>query len=120
MRRIPSHYAPVFAAVRDALPEPPPGKGPFELSMPGVLESLFDEAGLGIVETGEVNCPFTFADYEQFWVAIASAGPIQGAMRAAGENAVKEALRKAVEAFRQPDGSIEIAPNSVKYVVASA
>ena len=36
----------IFKAVRDAMPEPPPGGGPFELSAPGKLEELFKEAGV--------------------------------------------------------------------------
>jgi SAM-dependent methyltransferase len=113
-------FMPVFGAIRDALPEPPPGKGPFELSAPGVLESLFEEAGLTIIDIGEVDCPFIYADFDEFWLANASAGPLQGAMRVIGEGALKEALRKPVEAFQQPDGRIEIGPNYFKYIVASA
>ncbi len=67
-----------------------------------------------------MNCPFAYADYERFWAANASAGPLQGAMRAVGEDTLKEALRKPVEEFQLPDGSIEIGPNHFKYVVASA
>ncbi len=113
-------FAPVFGAVRDALPQPPPGGGPFELSMPGVLESLFEEAGLTVIESNEVDCPFQYDDFEQFWYANASAGPLQGALRAVPEADLKEALRRATESFRQSDGTIRIAPNFFKYVVASA
>ena len=109
----------IFADVRKALPEPPPGKGPFELSMPGVLESLFEEAGLNIVDSGEVNCPFIYSDFEQFWFANSSAGPFQGMMRLIGEDALKEAVRDSVEAFRGQDGIIDIGPNHFKYVVAT-
>ncbi len=113
-------FAPVFAAVRDALPQAPPRGGPFELSMPGVLESLFEEAGLTVIESNEVDCPFQYDDFEQFWYANASAGPLQGAMQVVAEADLKEALRRATEPFRQPDGTIRIAPNFFKYVVASA
>lgn len=112
-------YRKFFSAVRDALPEPPPGAGPFELSMPGVLEGLFEEAGLEVVGSGEVDCPFRYPDFETFWRANSSAGPVQGAMRAAGVERVRASVREAVEAFVLDDGGIEIQPNVFTYVVAS-
>ena len=42
-------FATIFKAQRDAMPEPPPGGGPFELSAPGKLEGLFAEAGLKVL-----------------------------------------------------------------------
>ncbi len=112
-------YRAVFGAVRDALPEPPPGAGPFELSMPGVLASLFEEASLKVVMSGEVDCPFQYPDFETFWRANASAGPLQGAMRVAGEKRIRAAIREAVEPFLMKDGGIEIRPNVFTYVVAT-
>jgi SAM-dependent methyltransferase len=109
----------IFGAVRNALPEAPPGAGPFELSMPGVLESLFVEAGLKVLKCGEVDCPFHFADFETFWRANAAAGPMQGAIRVIGREKLKSVLREAVEAFRTDDGRISMQPNIFKYIVAT-
>ena len=111
-------YDSIFADVRKALPAPPPGKGTFELSMPGVLESLFEEAGLSIIESDEVDAPFHYSDYEEFWKANSSAGPFQGMMQLIGEDFLKEALREPVLAFRQHDGTINIGPNYFKYLVS--
>lgn len=111
-------YRTILGAVRDALPEPPPGAGPFELSMPGVLASLFEEAGLKVLATGEADCPFRYPEFETFWRANASAGPVQGAMRVAGEDRVREAMREAVGPFLLDGGRIEIRPNVFIYVVA--
>ncbi len=111
-------YRAIFSAVRDALPEPPPGGGPFELSMPGVLASLFEEAGLEVVASGEVDCPFRYPDFETFWRANASSGAVRGAMRAVGEERIRAAIREAVEPFLLDDGGIEIQPNVYTYVVA--
>lgn len=108
----------IQAAVRDALPEPPDGAGPYELSMPGKLESLFEEAGLNVLKSGEVDCPFHFPDFETFWRAQISAGPFQRAMQIAGEEKLRLAVQGAVEAFRNGDGTILIQPNLFKYVVA--
>ena len=56
----------MFQAARDAMPEPPSGGGPFELSAPGKLEGLFEEAGLKVLESSEVDCPMYYPDFETF------------------------------------------------------
>jgi hypothetical protein len=66
-----------------------------------------------------VNCPFTYPDFETFWRGNAAAGPLQGAMRVVGEEKLKTALRKAVDAFRTDGNSYYIEPNRYKYVVAA-
>ena len=106
-------------ATIDALPEPPPGAGPFELSTPGKLESLFEEAGLTVLRSGEVDCPFHYPDLEIFWRAMVASGPTQGAMRVIGGEKLKAALCEAAEPFRLDDGSIRIQPNMFRYVVAT-
>lgn len=108
----------IFAAVRDALPEPPNGGGPFELSMPGMLESLFERAGLKVLKSGEVDCPFHYPDFETFWRAQNSAGPFQGALQVTGKEKLQSAIREAIEAYRLDDGTILIQPNAFRYVVA--
>lgn len=108
----------VFQAVRDVLPEPPPGDGPFGLSAPGKLEGLIEEAGLKVIASGEVDCPFSYPDLETLWRANVSAGPLQGVIRVIGEEKLKGAMQKAGEVFRNGDGRIEIAPNMFRYVVA--
>ena len=108
----------VFQAVRDAMPEPPPGAGPFELSAPSVLEGLFQEAGLQVIGTGEVDCPFRYPNLETFWRAAASGGPFQGALGVVGEKKLKAVVEAAVAPFLLEDGSILIQPNMFRYVVA--
>lgn len=109
----------IFKAIREAMPVPPPGDGPFELSMPGKLEGLVEQAGLNLLSSGEANCPFVYPDFDAFWRANAAAGPFQGAIRVIGEDKLKGVLRNAVEPFTMNDGSVNIAPNGFKYLVAS-
>jgi len=109
----------IFKAVRDAVPEPPPGGGPFELSAPGKLEELFAEAGLNVLESGEADCPFNYPDFETFWQANIAAGPFQSMLRVVSEEQLKSAVRDAAEPFRLDNGSILIQPNIFKYVVAT-
>lgn len=112
-------FSAIFKAMRDAMPEPPPGGGPFELSASGVLEGLFEEAGLKVLESSEVDCPFNYPDFETFWRAMVAAGPAQGMLRIISEEALRKTLSDAVEPFRQPGGEVLIQPNVFKYVVAT-
>jgi SAM-dependent methyltransferase len=111
-------YRVVFKAVRDTMPEPPKGGGPFELSMPNKLETLFADAGLTNIESGEVNCPFEYRDFESFWYGNVSAGPFQGMLQMVSEQELKSAVREAVNSFRLEDGRIFIPQNMFKYVSA--
>lgn len=106
----------IFKALRDAMPEAPKGGGPFELSMDGVLEGLFTEAGMTNITTGEVNCPFEYSDFEMFWEANVSAGPLQGMLKVLSEDNLRSAMKEAVKNFFREDGSILIQSNIFKYV----
>jgi len=112
-------YRVVFKAVREMMPEPPKGGGPFELSMSDKLESLFVEAGLENIKSGEVNCPFEYNDFETFWYGNVSAGPFQGMLTMVSENELKLAVRKAVTGFLLEDDRIYIPQNIFKYVSAN-
>ena len=112
-------FGAIFKAVHDTMPEPPPGDGPFELSAPGKLEEMFEAAGLNVLESSEVDCPFNYPDYETFWRAQFAAGPFQGTLRHVSEEKLRSALRDAVEVFRLHNGGLLIQPNAFKYVVAT-
>ncbi len=111
--------ASIFKALGTAMPGPPKGAGPFELSMQNKLEELFVEAGLNVISSHEVDCPFVYSDFEAFWRGNVSAGPLQGMLRVVTEDHLKSAVRPAVESFIQADGRIVIEPNYFKYVVAT-
>lgn len=116
-------YKPVLAALGPFMPEPPPGGkpgGPFRLSAPGVLEEGFTSAGIDVMTTGEVNCPFEYETWDEFWRGIRAAGPTQMAIGRAGLEAVEAATREAVEPFIAEDGSITMDPNVFVYVVGQA
>jgi len=110
-------YRVVFAAVRDALPEPPMGDGPFGLSEPGTLEGMIEAAGMSVIGTGEADCPFVYSDTETFWKANIAAGPLQGAMDIVGEDILKAAVLDAVEPYRTDDGGLRF-ENAFRYVTA--
>ena len=107
----------VFQAVRDALPAMPGGKGPFELSEPGVLEELIERGGLKALGSGEAACPFEYPNFDAFWQANVSAGPFQAALRSVKVDELKAAIRDAVLPHERADGSLHLA-NDFRYVVA--
>ena len=112
-------YRFIFKALRDIMPVPPKGGGPFELSGPDKLESLFNEAGLTNLESGEVNCPFKYDNFDSMWYGNLSAGPLQGMLHSVSENKIKSAFRDATINFVLKDGSYLIPQNVFKYVMAN-
>lgn len=116
-------YKPVLEALGQFMPKPPPGGkpgGPFRLSAPGVLEEGFRSAGIEVLSTGEVNCPFEYGSWDQFWRGTRAAGPTQMAIGLAGLQAVEEATHKSVEPFIAEDGSITFDTNVFIFVVGQA
>lgn len=112
-------YRVVFESVRDALPEPPPGDGPFGLSGPGTLEGLIESAGMEVQGAGEALCRFVFVDEDEFWLGVMSAGPQQAAGEIVGEADLREAVVSAAEPYRTEDGGF-LFENFFRYVTARA
>lgn len=109
----------IFAAIRDALPEPPPGDGPFGLSGSGVLHGLVAEAGLDVVDSGEVNVPFVYPNIEAFWRSLVSGGPVQAAQDIVGEDALKQAVLEAIEPHITNSEGVLLENNTFQYVTAT-
>lgn len=96
-----------YRAILDALAGASPDGGiPFSLSAPGALQDLLEGAGLEVVETGEVDCPFTFADTKTLWSGVAAAGPGRAAILRRGRSAVRRAVEAAASPYRRSDGTI--------------
>jgi SAM-dependent methyltransferase len=112
-------YRHILKAVADTLPTFPPGKGPFSLSGNGILERMMEAAGLKILDRGEVDVPFQFADTEIMWRKVSSAGPIQSAKQVVSERELKAAITRAAEPFRKDKGEI-LLNNRFRYVTATA
>lgn len=116
-------YRPVLESLGPFMPAPPPGTkpgGPFRLSAPGALEEGFAEAGIDVVNTGEANCPFHYAGWEEFWRGAKAAGPTQMAIGRAGLDAVEHATRQAVATSTAADGTIAFDPNWFIFVLGRA
>lgn len=109
----------IFMAMGAAMPDPPKGGGPFALSAPGILDGLVETAGLTIFETKDVDCSFTYPDFETFWRSNSAAGPSQAIMRVIGAEKLKSVLMNATEPYLREDGHIEIGPNYFNYIAAT-
>jgi SAM-dependent methyltransferase len=112
-------YRHILKAVADTLPSPPPGKGPFALSGIGILEGMMEAAGLKVLDSGEVDAPFQFADFEIMWQMVSSVGPIQSAKKVVSERELKAAIMRAAEPFQIDKGEI-LLNNRFRYVTATA
>ncbi len=110
----------VFKALRDSLPEPPLGDGPFGLSGEGALEGLVVQAGLNVLESGEVDLPFIYDDTEVFWRALISGGPPQAAMDKVGEGALKVAVLEAIEPYITETGGVRFNSNAFQFITATS
>jgi SAM-dependent methyltransferase len=99
----------VMPGIAPLLPPPPPGTQPPHpgaLSEPGALAAVLRQAGLRVVDEGEVACPFVFPNAEVSWRGNASAGVNQAAIKHSGEAAVRAVYAEADRAHTRPDGTI--------------
>jgi SAM-dependent methyltransferase len=91
------------------MPPPPPDAprgGPGALAAPGALAGVLADAGLCVVDEGEVACPFVFPSAEASWRGNGSSGVAQGVIAHSGREAVRAAIADADRAHTRPDGSI--------------
>lgn len=111
-------YRFIFKAVVDTLPEPPVDDGPFGLSHPDRLRSLFDSVGMKVITHDEVNCPIIFPDINTFWRATRSGGPVISAIRKVGEEKVKQSVLSPVSHMITGDGGVKLERNHFQYLIA--
>lgn len=108
----------ILKAVRDSMPSPPTGGGPFALSAAGALESLVEQAGWKVTRSSEVDCPFEYPNLETHWQAQRSAGPLQAALRTVSEEQLRAAVEQAVASRRTSTGGVRL-ENRFRYVTAT-
>jgi len=111
-------YRHVLKAVADTLPSPPSGKGPFALSGDGILEEMLESAELKIIDSGLVNAPFQFKDFDEMWKIVSSAGPLQAARQVVSDKKLKKAIIQVAEPFQSDNGEI-LFNNHFRYVTAT-
>jgi SAM-dependent methyltransferase len=108
-----------LAAIGQLLPPAPAGTpGPFALSSPEAIASVFDDAGLEIVSTADVTCVWAYPDEQTAVAGLMGAGPIQRAIEQAGENATRRVTVTFLRPFRQEDGGYRIT-NVFRYAIGA-
>ncbi|MEU4237328.1 class I SAM-dependent methyltransferase [Actinoplanes sp. NPDC026619] len=85
---------------------PPSGHAPYLLSEPGRLDEAMTAAGLTVLDQGEVECVWTYANHDDVVRGLLSSAGGAQAVRAAGREATAAAIRAAAARYTAPDGSV--------------
>jgi SAM-dependent methyltransferase len=93
--------------------------GMFALSSLGTLDEVLGAAGLTARDGHEVACPIVFGNVDAAVRAFLGAGPAVPAIRHSGEEAVAEALRRALGRFSDSEGRVTL-PGWYRVVFAQA
>jgi hypothetical protein len=108
-----------LAALKPLLPPRPGAGGPFALSDETALRTLATSAGLGAKDVHDVPCAFVYPNQEAALRGLLSAGPAVAAIATSGEEAVREAVKRALEPFTSRSGEVRL-ENEFRYLVAEA
>jgi hypothetical protein len=76
------------------------------LSEPGALENSLSQAGLAPRKSGRSQCPFEYTNVDAAWSAQSASGPVQKAIRTAGEELIRSAFADAAAKYVQSDGRV--------------
>jgi len=101
----------------------PPGQtgdhAPYALSAPGNLEAALAAAGLRVTGAAEVVCHWRYATMADALRALLCAAGGARAAEAAGEDAVRDALRPVLTRFQAPLTGVVTLANTFRWVAAS-
>jgi SAM-dependent methyltransferase len=110
----------VFGSVGQLLPaQPVAEEGGPALHEDGTLERLAAEAGLTPKEAGYFEVTEEYPDLDTFLRGYMAAGPIVGACRSLGDQAVREALTEGVRSLITADGGVRI-EDELRYLIATS
>ena len=99
-------------------PEQADDHAPYALSAPGNLEAALADAGLRIVDTGEVVCYWRYASMDDAVRALLCSAGGARAIQAAGERAVRDVLQRTLTQFQDPQTSVVTLRNTFRWVAA--
>jgi SAM-dependent methyltransferase len=111
--------ATAYLRAAGALVAPLDGPDPFALAAPGALAAFAARAGLTASARRDVPCVWTFPDEPALLRGLTSTRLALAAADAAGEDAVRHAIRDAVAPFRTSDGGYRL-ENVFTYIIAHA
>jgi ubiquinone/menaquinone biosynthesis C-methylase UbiE len=110
---------PVFASLGQLPPSQSAGEEGPALHEEGVLSALVSDAGLTPKEAGYVDVPEEYPDIETALRGYLAAGPIVHAVRALGEQAVRDALTESLRPLRTSTGGVRV-EDELRYLIAVA
>jgi hypothetical protein len=99
-------------------PERAGDHAPYALSAPGNLEASLVSAGLTPDGGGEVVCHWRYADMDEAIRALLCSAGGARAAEAAGQQAVRDALRPALAQFQDPRTGAVTLRNTFRWVAA--
>jgi hypothetical protein len=91
---------------------------PYALSAPGHLEAALASVGLRPAGSGEVVCHWRYAGMNQAIRALHCSAGGARAVEAAGEQAVREVLHRALASFQDPETGTVTLRNTFRWVAA--
>jgi hypothetical protein len=106
-------------AIIRLVPDPRPGvRGPFALSVPGVVEVALTQAELCPTGSGAAACPYIYPNLGAAVAGWLASGTAARAIQHVGAEAVRQAIIDSLPPYRTPDGSYR-QHNIFRYVIAS-
>ena len=99
-------------------PEQAADHAPYALSAPGNLEAALTDAGLDVTSHGEVVCHWRYASMDDAVNALTCSAGGARAIEAAGPDAVRDVLRRALAQFQDRQTGVITLVNTFRWVVA--
>ena len=99
-------------------PEQAADHAPYALSAPGNLEAALTDAGLRVKDHGEVVCHWRYASMDDAVRALLCSAGGARASEAAGEQRVRDILRRSLAPFQDPRTRVVTLKNTFRWVAA--
>ena len=99
-------------------PEQADDHAPYALSAPGNLEAALADAGLRIVDSGEVVCCWRYASMDEAVRGLLCSAGGARAIQAAGEHTVRDVLQRTLAQFQEPQTRVVTLQNTFRWVAA--
>jgi SAM-dependent methyltransferase len=99
-------------------PEQAGDHAPYALSAPGNLEAALTDAGLSVTGDGEVVCHWRYATMDDAVIALLCSAGGARAIEAAGQDAVRDVLQRALARFQDPQTGVVMLVNTFRWVAA--
>jgi hypothetical protein len=100
----------------------PPGQegdhAPYALSAPGNLEAGLADAGLRLIDTGEVACSWCYASMNDAVEGLLCSAGGARAKEAAGEHTVRDVLQRTLAQFQDPQTRVVTMENTFRWAAA--